>query len=442
MCVKQLYVFILLFLLSFSGVGQEKFQLSNSLKKNSISFQLLNNLIVIPVDVNGMELLFLLDTGVDKTILFNLETKRSPRVIETGKVKLHGLGEGSAIEAIKSRNNTIRIDQVVGKHQIIYVLQDVQFELSAKMGIDINGIIGGDLFNDFVVKVNYTTKRITFYDPELYKYKECKGCSTFPLEFYRNKPLLNVTVENHLQESFNVKLLIDSGGSDALWLFENSHPKIVVPKNHFIDLLGQGLGGNIYGERSRLNRLKIGDFYFKNVTVSYPDSTSIVGIRNNKERNGTLGSEILRRFHIIYDYRNSKITLKKNSNYKNIFTYNKSGIEIVYGGDMLVSDRKPIFGNSNSNNQTENSITQIIYTYSLSYKPNFQISFIREESPAKKAGLKVGDIILEINGKTAYNYSMMEIIYILSGKENKKIRLKVDRDGRHLDFTFFLQNLL
>ncbi len=442
MNLKQFFVFIIIYALSFSLCGQEKFYLSNNLKKSSISFQLLNNLIVIPVEVNGIELLFLLDTGVDRTILFNLATKNSVRLQGMEKIRLQGLGEGSAIEALKSKNNTLRIDQVIGKRQMIYVLRDAQFQLSAKMGIDINGIIGGDLIEDFIVKVNYSTKKITFYDPAFYKYKNCKGCSTFPLEFYKRKPLINVKVENHLDEKFDVKLLIDSGGSDALWLFESSHPKIEVPENYFTDLLGQGLGGNIYGKRSKINKLKIGNFDFENVSVSYPDSTSIVSVQKNKERNGTLGSEILKRFHIIYDYGNSTITLKKNANYKDIFTYNKSGIELVYGGDMLVSEKRPVFTSSNTNNQSENSITQMIYTYSLAYKPSFQISFIRENSTAKKAGLRVGDIMLEINGKTAYNYSLEEIIFLLSGKENKRIRLKVDRDGRHLDYAFLLKDLL
>jgi len=429
-------------MLSFSGIGQEKFHLSNNLEKHSISFQLLNNLIVIPIDVNGTELFFLLDTGVDKTILFNLETKHSLRLAGMEIIKLQGLGEGNAIEAIKSKNNTLRIGEVIGEKQLLYVLKDAQFELSAKMGVNINGIIGGDLIEDFIVKINYFSKKITFYDPSFYEYKDCKKCASFPLEFYKRKPLLKVTVENHLNEKFDVKLLIDSGGSDALWLFESSHPNIVVPENHFSDWLGQGLGGDIYGKRSKINKLIIGIFDFKDVSVSYPDATSIISVQNNKERNGTLGSEILRRFHIIYDYGNSKITLKKNLNYKDIFTYNKSGIELVYGGDMLVSEKRPVFRNLNGDSQGKNSITEIIYTYSLAYKPSFQISFIREDSSAKNAGLRVGDVLLEINGKTAFNFSLEEIIYILSGRENKKIRLLIDRDGRHLEYKFLLQDLL
>jgi hypothetical protein len=443
MTLKHLIVFIILFAISSSGIGQESFYISENLKKSTISFELVNNLMVIPVHVNGEKLLFLLDTGIDRTILFNLSTTNSISLLGVEKIKIRGLGEGKEIEALKSMNNTLRIDNIVGKNQIIYVILKAQFDLSPKMGMDINGIIGGDLIEDFIVKVNYSSKKITFYEPEYYEYKKCKGCMTFPIEFYKRKPLLKVAVETHLEENFEVKLLIDSGGSDALWLFEDSHQNIKIPEDHFIDLLGQGLGGDIYGKRSIIKKMEIGKFGFENVSVSYPDSTSIVSIQNNRERNGTIGSEILRRFHIIYDYKNKKITLKKNaSNYNDIFTFNKSGIELVYGGEMLVSEQKRYFNESKANVQSQNTFSDILYSYNLAYKRSYQISFLRDGSPAKKVGLKVGDIILEINGKTAYNYFMEEIIYILSGRVGKKIRLLVDRDGKHVRYFFELQKLL
>ncbi len=207
------------------------------------------------------------------------------------------------------------------------------FDLSAKMGVDINGIVGGDLLKDFIVKINYANKRITFYNPETYVYNKCNKCEVFPLDFYNKKPFINVNVENYLGDVVKVKLLIDSGGGDALWLFEHSHPKIIVSENYFKDYLGKGLNGNIYGKRSKIDKLIIGSFIFENASVSYPDSTSIVAVHKNKDRNGTLGAGILKRFHVILDYPNRKITLKKNSRFfKEPFLYNKSVIELVYGG--------------------------------------------------------------------------------------------------------------
>ena len=61
------YFFICFNLNAFS---QDGFQLQNG-KSDKIHFRLINNLIVIPVSVNGVSLSFLLDTGVSKSILFN-----------------------------------------------------------------------------------------------------------------------------------------------------------------------------------------------------------------------------------------------------------------------------------------------------------------------------------------------------------------------------------
>ena len=126
------------------------------------------------------------------------------------------------------------------------------------------------------------------------------GCETFPLDFYNAKPFIDVIVENHLGKEFPVKLLIDSGGGDSLWLFPHSHPDILIGDKYFDDFLGKGLNGNIMGKRSRIKKLKIGSFEFEDASVSYPDSTSIVRVHANKDRNGTLGAGILKRFQVIY----------------------------------------------------------------------------------------------------------------------------------------------
>jgi type II secretory pathway component PulC len=185
--------------------------------------------------------------------------------------------------------------------------------------------------------------------------------------------------------------------------------------------------------------LKIGSFEFENASVSYPDSLTVIAAYKNKDRNGTLGANILRRFHVIYDYPGRKITLRKNSHFKKPFLYNKSGLELNHGGDMVVKVHKPRFTTDVSNDGK--SITQVISSYALAYKPSYIISHLRDDSPAKNAGLLVGDIILEINGSVAYNKEMQEIINILSQKENKKIKLLVSRDGKHLKYEFFLKSM-
>jgi len=437
--------FILLFLIfstSLCAEAQGRFQIVDDGKESvTTSFSLVNNMVVLTAELNGRKLSLLLDTGVRKTILFNLKIKDSLQLRNVAKLQLRGLGEGNSINALKSRGNYFKMKGVVNADLALFVITDDFFDLSAKMGMDIHGIIGGDLFRDFVVKINYGTKKVTFYNPDTYDASACKGCETFPLDFYNNKPFIDIIVQNHLGKEFPVKLLIDSGGGDSLWLFPHSSPDIVVGDKYFDDFLGTGLNGDISGKRSRIKRIRIGSFEFEDATVSYPDSTSIVRVHANKDRNGTLGAGILKRFVVTMNYPKSQITLKKSRRfYKSPFLYNKSGIELIFGGEMLVKEHKAKFNEASQGQYT--TITDIFYAYGLTYKPSYKISLIREGSPAHFAGLMKGDIILEVNGREAYNLEMAEIVFMLSQKENKKIKMLVDRNGEHLRYEFYLKSLL
>ena len=70
--MKKLLPFLFLFLTCFLCYPQGRFVLQNNKDSDKIRFKLLNNLIVIPVEINGAELTFLLDSGVRKPIIFNL----------------------------------------------------------------------------------------------------------------------------------------------------------------------------------------------------------------------------------------------------------------------------------------------------------------------------------------------------------------------------------
>jgi hypothetical protein len=62
----------------------------------------------------------------------------------------------------------------------------------------------------------------------------------------KERPYLDVKTKLDEKEH-NLKLLIDTGLGDGLWLFEND--SIKSNANYFNDVLGEGIGGTVFGMR-------------------------------------------------------------------------------------------------------------------------------------------------------------------------------------------------
>ena len=79
------------------------------------------------------------------------------------------------------------------------------------------------------------------------------------------------------------------------------------------------------------------------------------------------------------------------------------------------------------------------YEYILA--PSYKIVELRPDSPAKSAGLLLGDVILYINGKHAHQYSLQEIMNLFYDDTGKNIKLLVDRNGVQLKYNFKLKSM-
>ncbi len=437
-------IFIQLFLLfSLTAFSQSQYKLVEGVKSDKIRFQLVNNVIIIPVNVNGVDLKFLLDTGVNKSIIFNfLKDSDSLKILNAKKIKLKGLGDGEYVEAVRSSHNTFTIGNAINKNQVFFTIYDSNLNFGPKLGLPIDGIIGYDLFKDFIVEVNYSNQYIRLFDPFKYKYKRCAKCDVVNMSLFGNKPYIQGKVEQDSKE-LPVKLLIDSGSSDALWLFENKEKGLRINTSFFNDFLGAGLSGSVYGKRSKIKKFSIGKFTFDNPKVAYPDSLLVKTLTSRHDRDGSIGGEVLKRFNCIIDYQNAKITLKKNSLKKLPFNYNKSGLQVENDGVRLIKEID-VNSSGGSLSVVNGNIVRVeaVVGPSEKYivKPSYSIKIIREGSPGDLAGLRINDVIIYINGRSTHDMTLKELVSYFYKKAGTKLEIKVLRYGFERVFNFELKS--
>jgi hypothetical protein len=49
---------------------------------------------------------------------------------------------------------------------------DENFQISHMLGLPVHGLIGFNLFKDYIVKIDYSGEKLTLYRPEHYKYRD------------------------------------------------------------------------------------------------------------------------------------------------------------------------------------------------------------------------------------------------------------------------------
>lgn len=422
----------------FSIHGQDGFVFKNSHNKVGVSFTLINNLIIIPIKINGLEMNFLLDTGVEETILFSLEDKKQIELKNAERIMLSGIGIEAAIAGLKSTENTITFAGINANHQTIIVVLDENFNFSSNLGIPVNGIIGNHFFKNNLVEVNYNAQKVVIHNKKKFKHARLKNYTQLKINLENGKPFLDAKIVLN-NEIYNTKLLVDTGNSDAIWLFEN---KIKVPNKNFDDYLGRGFGGEILGKRAKIDLFIINSFEFKNPIVAFPDSIALKNLKMVEDRAGSIGGEICKRFNLFFDYQNELLYLRKNQNFDKPFYYNKSGIEIQHAGLQMISKDDVDAALKVSGIKIDFGSNPVNLKYKFELKPNFEITYIRKDSPAAVAGLKSGDIILSINDNLIYKYSLLDINELLKSDDDKNIKMEVNRNNHIFKFEFQLKKVL
>ncbi len=375
----------------------QNFRLKNNIKRDAISFIKVKNLIVIPIYINGQgPYNFLLDTGVGPLIITDPKLIGNLNTDGLRSFKINGAGDGEEIEVLLANNVQVDIGEANIDNIPTVILKEEIFNFSDYLGIKIHGIIGYYFFKSFVVRINYQSNRLTFEQPRLNK--KIKG-TRLNLEFYENKPYINTTLTTDNLGEIKALLIVDNGASHALSLETYQNGVFPIPNKNISGNLGVGLSGEINGKIGRVKDLKIGNFHLSNLLTNFPNYNDIAAKTNVKNRTGNIGSDILKRFHVTFDYQNKAMYLRKNGAYKDPFEHDMSGLEI--------------------------------YVNTIS-KNRFFINRVEIDSPAEKAGFKIGDEILSINFKDVSLSSLDEISGVFKSMDGQTFLIEVFRKNETL----------
>jgi hypothetical protein len=438
---------LLLFCISLTfGFSQSAFQLHQGQQKAVIPFQMINNLIFIPIKVNGETLTFLLDTGVEETVLFSLDDKEEVSLHQLEKIKLKGLGASEAVEAFKSSKNKLEVSGFVDDNHELYLILDQEFNFSSQVGIPVNGIIGYHFFKDHLVEINYDRKKVIVYADTHTKIRKriLKSHKKEAISLENNKPYYTTNVVT-INQSHPSKMLIDTGNSDAIWLFLSESPNLTLPSKSIKCFLGRGFSGNVYGQRARMQSFTFGDTSFKNPIGTFPDSTSVSSVSFVQDRVGSLGGGVLSRFSIFFDYPGSCIYTKPGAKVSTPFNFNMSGLEVQHDGlEWVTQTYQERGGTAAVYTARQDNMGHVQDNLKIKFelKPVFRIFNVREGSVAQLAGVQKDDRIVKINGRNAHYLTIETINELLKSEEGRTIVLEVERKGVLLTYNFQLKSIL
>lgn len=349
----------------------------------------------IKVKVNKSEdLNFIFDTG-DGLCVLNIE-KAKELGMTSGATAKTTSAEGT-ISGKLVKHNELTVGGAPIHNVQVYETDLTHLEIS--IGKDIDGIIGYDVLKNYVVSMDYDKMEIKLYDPASYSYMGTG--KSFKINLTSFIPHIEGKVVLQNGEKVSGEFFVDTGAKASVDFntpFVESNSLTSKIGESYIYLVA-GLGDKEYEHhRGRVKAFEFAGFTFDEMPVGLSHASS--GIQAHKKVAGIIGSEVLRRFNIVYNYHDKVMYWEPNKHFEEAFPVNSSGIEL-----QLSKDKSKVL-----------------------------VHKIFEGSPAAQAGLAVDSVIESVDGKSATDIGLADLRDIFS-QSGKKVNLVVDGKEVTLDLS-------
>jgi hypothetical protein len=352
-------------------IASEAHSIASGQSLATIPFELYGNQIFVRVRVNNSgPFWFVVDSGAGGWIVDRAHAGRLGLRLEQETAQGTGAGSGS-YDVSYVKDVSFSISGFTIPVPLIGVI-DLSNNRS-QIGREIEGLVGYDFFEKFIVEIDYEAKIIRLFDPKTYHYSGVGETIPIAVDREARNPFLTaeITVQGAAPQSR--KLLIDTGSNDTL---DDSFVAMSTgPKREAVS--GVGLGKEFKSTVGTVSRVRLGAVSFENVHAG-AGGVALVG------------GEILRRFTVIFDYAHGHMILEPNEHLKDAFLWDASGIVSL----RLVPE-----------------------------SGKFLINSVLQGSPASEAGLREGDLIQSIDGLSADHFTLHQVqsIFLRVGAEHHLI---------------------
>lgn len=314
-------------------MGQEQFVEKRAKFITKFPFKQLNGGVILlqaKFNDNPTPLNFILDTGsggisLDSSTCAEFKIPHSP----SGKT-INGIAGVREVDF--ARNNTLNLPGLKVEGLDFYI-NDYGI-LSYVYGEKIDGIIGYSFFSRYIVKVNYDSVNIEVFEPGSIRYPS-GGYLLHPL--FTTLPIQPLTIKD--QRSIDGNFYIDTGAGLSFLLSKDFEQDslVLLRKRKPLPIQAQGLGGRKRMMISVIKEVKIGPYRFRRVPTYILDDE--YNATSYPFLGGLIGSDILRKFNIIFNYKKRQIHLLPNSHFKESFEYSYTGLSLYFiDGKVVVDD--------------------------------------------------------------------------------------------------------
>jgi len=275
-------------------------------------FEVQANRIIFPMKVgDSSDLKILLDTGLtfDGVYLFHEKWIGELGLADGVERSVAGAGADDPTSTVMKEGRTLSAGGLTFQEQRVYVSRSPRTQKFPR-----DGVAGWTLFGNFVVEIDHDNMTIALHDPA--SFEPDPSWEAIEIELRKRIPWIEVGVSVSGEEEVPASVYIDLAAGDALLLLVRPEMKFEMPAGTERRYIGTGLSGDIHGEFGRVASVRIGKHRLKDVVTAFPPAE----VRSKQAgADGIVGSDLLRRFNVIFDYERLRMYLKPNRSFETPF---------------------------------------------------------------------------------------------------------------------------